>query len=144
MACILLLCALAKKQKIGEQFFDPTLLGAFKTPIWASVETAETVAWTIWERVIKRERESHREEQGKKKMFTSVSLAWTPAVGRRSCLARCQRRCWAGSSASTPCGLRSTSMCDRQSLQVYLVYMSFHLVDMPEAQSSLEKSHQVL
>ena len=63
-------------------------------------------------------------------MFTSVSLAWTPAVGRRSCLARSQRRCWAGTSASTSCGLtwsRSTSMCVRQSLQVYHVYMSFHL-----------------
>ena len=38
-------------------------------------------------------------------MFTSVSLPWTPAVGRSSCLARSQRRCWAGSSASTSCGL---------------------------------------
>ena len=41
-------------------------------------------------------------------MFTSVSLAWTPAVGRCRCLARGQRRCWAGSSASTSSSCRLT------------------------------------
>ena len=57
-----------------------------------------------------KERETDRviERNKGKKIFTRVSLAWTPAVGRCSCLARSQRRCWAGSSASTSSSCRLT------------------------------------